>query len=71
MGFTYIPHESLPFIINMYDESNGNLILREHLAKTLSLKEGSPLWLTGDFNDRTGNLIDFLKDDKTQFLWTR
>ena len=67
MGFTYIPPEKSTFY-NMYDEPNGILMLREEIAKTLSLKEGSSLWLTGDFNARTGNLIDYIKDDKTQFF---
>ena len=59
-----IPPQTSTFY-NMYDESNGILMLREQIAKALSLKEGSSLWLTGDFNARTGNLIDFIKDDKT------
>ena len=52
----------------MYDESNGILMLREQIAKTLSLKEGSCLGLTEDFNARTENLIDLIKDDKTLFF---
>ena len=64
MGFTYIPPEKSTFY-NMYDESNGILMLWEQIAKALSLKEGISLRWTGDFNARTGNLIDFIKDDKT------
>ena len=67
MTFTYILSEK-PAFYNMYDESNDILMLRGQIAKALSLKEGSSLWLTGDFNARTGNLIDFIKDDKTQFF---
>ena len=67
MGFTYISPEKSTFYI-MYDEYNGILMLREQIEKALSLKEGSSLWLTGDFNARTGNLIDYIKDDKTQFF---
>ena len=66
MAFTYIPPEKSNFY-NMYDESNG-ILIREQIAKALSLKEGSSLWLTGDINARTGNLIDFIKDDKTLFF---
>ena len=67
MGFTYIPPEKTTFH-NMYDESNGILMLKKQIAKALSLKEESSLWLTGDFNVRTGNLIDSIKDDKTLFF---
>ena len=67
MGFTYIPPEKSTFY-NMYDESYGILMLREQIAKALSLKKGSSLSLTEDFNARTGNLIDFIKDDRTQFF---
>ena len=68
MTFTYIPPEKSTFY-NMYNESNGILMLRgEQIVKALSLKEGSSRWLTGDFNARTGNWIDFIKDDKTEFF---
>ena len=67
IGFTYIPPEKSTFH-NMYDESNGILMLREQIAKALSLREGSSLWWTGDFNARIRNLIDFIKDDKTLFF---
>ena len=52
----------------MYDESNGILMLREQITKALSLKERRSLWSTVDFNVRTGNLLGFIKDAKTQFF---
>ncbi|MEW8546815.1 MAG: endonuclease/exonuclease/phosphatase family protein, partial [Candidatus Thiodiazotropha sp.] len=64
--FTYIPPENSPVYVN---ESNGIVLLSEHIDEILLQYPNAELLLAGDLNSRIGDLQDYIPFDDLYFIF--
>ena len=67
MLFVYISSEGS--IVYENESSDGIEILYEHILLLLNEFPECLLFLSGDFNARTRDLLDFISDDSLEFIF--
>ena len=63
----YIPPENAK-VCELYDDNNGINLLEDVLTMLLHEFKNLLIVLTGDFNARIGDMLDFIVDDSIDYL---
>ena len=67
LAVVYIPPENAK-VYELYDDNNGINLLEDVLTMLLHEFKNLLIVLTGDFNARIGDMLDFIVDDSIDYL---